>query len=100
VYQDGHEELVELVKVTKLKEVSPVVWWPVEVVTIKKPYEPGQPWRQYIYRSSNVTVNDSNFDSNVFAPTFPKGHRVNNKITGKNYIVDANLDMIEEPNNP
>jgi hypothetical protein len=97
--QNGHEELAELVKVTKLKEVSGV-WWPMEVVTVKKPYEPGKPWRQYIYRSSDVTINDPNFDSKVFAPTFPKGHRVKNKITGKNYIVDANLDMIEEPNNP
>jgi hypothetical protein len=85
--------------VTKLKEVASGVWWPVEVITITRPYELGKPWRQYIYRASDVTVNDPNFDSKVFTPPFPKGYRVDDKVAGKTYVVDANLEMIEELNN-
>jgi len=96
--QNNYEDLVEFVKVTKLKEVSSDVWWPTEVITIAKPYESGKPWRQYIFRASNIVVNDPNFDNRVFTPTFPKGFRVNDKVTGKTYLVDANLIPIEEPN--
>ncbi|MDD5063670.1 MAG: hypothetical protein PHQ35_02775 [Phycisphaerae bacterium] len=99
-YPDNHEELIKLVKVTKLKEVSHGVWWPVEVVTVSKPYQDGEPWRRFVYRASNVVANNPNFDESIFTVPFPKGYRVEDKITGKNYVVDANLALIPEPNNP
>jgi hypothetical protein len=99
-YPDGHEELVKLVEITKLKEVLPGVWWPMEIIDVSRPYENGKPWRKFVYHASDVVANDPNFDNSIFTLTFPKGYRVEDKITGKNYVVDANLALIPEPNNP
>jgi hypothetical protein len=89
-YPDGHEELIELVKVTKLKEVAPSAWWPMEIISISRPYTAGEPWRKYIYRASSVIANDLNYNESIFTPAFPKGYTVEDKITGKTYVVDTN----------
>ena len=91
-YQDGHEELVELVKVTKLKEVATGIWWPTEIISISRPYATGEPWRRFVYRTSSIIVNNPNFDNNIFTPAFPKGYKVDDKVTGKKYVVDANSE--------
>ena len=89
-YQDGHEELVKLVKVTKLKEVAPGIWWPMEIFSVSRPNAIGEPWRLFVYHASNVVANDPNFNDSIFTPAFPKGYRVDDKVAGKTYVVDAN----------
>ncbi len=86
-YEDGHEEIVKLVKVTKLKKVAAGLWWPMEVSTISRPYAPGQPWRRFVYRASNVVANDPNFDESVFTVPFPEGYLVDDKVNGRKYTV-------------
>ncbi len=86
-YEDGREEIVKLVKVTKLEEVAHGVWWPVEVSTISRPYAPGKPWRRFDYRASNVVANDPNFDESVFTITFPGGYMIDDKVQEKTYRV-------------
>jgi hypothetical protein len=98
--KDGIEHVVSNIKVNKLQEVAPGIWWPMEATVESEPRDPNETYKRTVYRAVNVIANDPNFDESVFSPPFPKGYRVNNKITGKNYIVDANLDMIEELKNP
>jgi hypothetical protein len=86
-YEDGHEEIVKLVKVTKLKKVAAGLWWPMEVSTISRPYAPGQPWRRFVYRASNVIANNPNFDESVFTVPFPEGYLVNDQVNGRKYTV-------------
>jgi hypothetical protein len=92
--EDGHEELVDFVKVTKLEKVSPGIWWPVEIIDVSRPYENGKPWRKVVYLASNVVVNDPNFDESIYTVPFPKGYLIDDKVTGKKYKVG------EEPNAP
>ncbi len=91
-HQDGHEELVKSVTVTKLEEVAPGVWWPAEIIDVSRPYEDGQPWRRFVYRASTIVVNNANFDESIFTPAFPKGYTVDDKVAGKTYVVDANTN--------
>jgi len=93
-YQDGHEELVEFVKVTKVKEVATGVWWPMEIITISRPYATGEPWRRFVYSASSIVANDPNFDKSVFTVPFPKGYLIEDKVRGSTYRVG------EDPNNP
>jgi hypothetical protein len=71
----------------------------VEVIDVSRPYENGKPWRKFVYRASTVIANDPNFDESIFTVPFPKGYRVEDKITGKTYVVDSNIP-IAEPNKP
>lgn len=85
--ENGDEVLGGFMKVTKLKEVAPGIWWPMEVSSVSRPYEPGKPWRRFIYCASNVIANDPNFDESVFTVPFPDGYMVDDKVTGKKYKV-------------
>jgi hypothetical protein len=86
-YEDGHEELVKFVKVTRLKEVADGIWWPMEVSSISRPYEAGKPWRRFVYHASNVVANDPNFNESVFTIIFPTGYTIDDKVAGRKYIV-------------
>lgn len=86
-YEDGHEELVSFMRVTKLKEVAPGIWWPMEATIVSRPYAPGKPWRRFVYRASNVVANDPNFDENIFTVPFPDGYLIDDQIAGRKYRV-------------
>jgi hypothetical protein len=96
--KDGNEQVYSSINVTKLKEVAKDIWWPMEAYFIDHSHEKDKPWKRIVYQASNVIVNAPNFDSKVFALTFPKGYRVDDKVAEKTYVVDANLAMIAEPN--
>jgi hypothetical protein len=96
--KDGNEQVYSSINVTELKEVAKDIWWPMEAYFIDHSHNADKPWKRIVYQASNVIVNDPNFDSKVFALTFPKGYRVDDKVAEKTYVVDANLAMIEEPN--
>jgi len=89
IYQDGHEELVTFMEVTKLKEVTPGVWWPIEAsfVSRTRPSKPVKAWRRFVYRASNVVANDPNFDESVFTVPFPEGYLIEDKVKGTTYRV-------------
>jgi len=89
--KDGNEQLKSSINVTKLKEVAKDIWWPMEAYFVD-----GN--KRIVYQASNVIVNDPNFDNNVFTINFPRGYKVDDTVNGKNYIVDANLTMVAEPN--
>jgi hypothetical protein len=86
-YKDGREELVSFTQVTKLKKVADDLWWPMEIITILRPYADGKPYRRLTYRASNVVVNDTNFDESIFTVSFPEGYLIDDKVAGKKYRV-------------
>jgi hypothetical protein len=93
---NGVEHIMSDIKVNKLKEVAKGVWWPMEATIeseIRDPIllrDPNAPYKRTVYRALNVVANDPNFDESVFAMTFPEGYRIDDKVTGKTYVVDAN----------
>jgi hypothetical protein len=100
IRHDGSKQVISCIKVTKLKEVSPGVWWPMEAYIESDPDKLRNHYQRTVYRASHVIANDPNFNENIFNIPFHKGYRVEDKITGKNYVVDANLALIQEPNKP
>ena len=97
--KDGSERIISRIRVQQVKEVSKNVWWPTEATIESDTREPNAPYQRTVYRAVKVIANDPNFDENVFSPAFPKGYRVDDKMTGKTYVVDdANLVPITEPN--
>jgi hypothetical protein len=98
--KDGIEHVVSDIRVSKLQEVTPGVWWPTEVFVESEPRDPNAPYKRTVYRALNVVVNAPNFDESIFTVPFPKDYRVEDKVTGKKYVVDANLALIPEPNKP
>jgi hypothetical protein len=95
---DGVEHVISDIRVNKLQEIAPGVWWPIEATEESGPREPNGPYKKIVYRALKVIANDPNFNENIFTLTFPKGYRVDDKVTGKKYIVDSNLVPIAEPN--
>ena len=87
ILEDGTERLVSFSKVSKLKEVAPGIWWPMEASMVSRPYEPGKSYERFIYRASNVVANDPNFDESVFTVPFPEGYLVDDQVTGRKYTV-------------
>jgi hypothetical protein len=95
---NGNERIKHSINVTKLKEVAKDIWWPMEAYFVEPPSKNESTWKRTVYQASNVIVNDPNFDNDVFVINFPTGYRVDDTVNRKNYIVDANLNMIAEPN--
>jgi hypothetical protein len=87
IFQDDHIELVEFKKVSRLREVLPGIWWPMEASIISRPYAPGKPWRRFVYRASNVVANDPNLDESIFTVPFPDGYLIDDKVRGVKYRV-------------
>ena len=85
--EDGSERLVRSIKVTKLKEVADGVWWPMEVTSVRAPFEPNEPYKRFVYRASNVVANDSNFDESIFTIPFPEGYKIEDEVEGRTYTV-------------
>jgi hypothetical protein len=98
--EDGIEHVLSEIKVNKLQEVASGVWWPIEATMESEPRDPNAPHKRTVYRALNVIANEPNFDNSIFTLTFPKGYKIEDRITGKNYVVDANLALIPEPNKP
>ncbi len=90
IYEDGSERIISIINVAKLKEVSSGLWWPTEATIESDPREPNDPYKRTVYKALKVVANDPNFDNKIFTLTFPKGYKVEDKITGKTYVVDAN----------
>ena len=86
-HENGHEELLNFVKVTKLEEVADGVWWPTQVTSVRAPFEPNEPYKRFIYRASNVVANDPNFDESIFTVPFPEGYKIEDKVEGRTYTV-------------
>jgi hypothetical protein len=87
---DDSERVIARMRVQQVKEVVENVWWPTEATVESDPYDPNTPYNRTVYRALKVVANDPNFDESIFTPAFPKGYRVNDKVAGKTYVVDAN----------
>lgn len=87
IQKNGSEWLVSRITVSKLKEASPGVWWPIEASAESGPSRPGKPYRRFVYRASNVVANDPNFDEKIFTVEFPDGYLVDDQVTGRKYKV-------------
>jgi len=85
--RNGKDRLILRIKVNELKKVADGIWWPMQVTSVKRPYEPGEPYRRYVYHASNVVANNPNFDDSVFTITFPEGYTIDDKVQGKKYRV-------------
>lgn len=88
--KDGSERLITSFRVIQLKEVFPGLWWPTEAIEEDASLIPGEPNLRATYRILSVVANDPNFNNSIFSPPFPKDYNVNDKITGKSYVVDSN----------
>lgn len=88
--KDGRDRVVSRMRVQQVKEVAKNVWWPIEATIESDPRDPNSPYQRTVYKALNVVANDPNFDNNIFTLNFPKGYRVDDKITGKTYIADSN----------
>lgn len=96
--KNGNEQLYSSINITRIKEVAKNIWWPMEAYFVEHSHNTDKPWEKIVYRASDVIVNDPNFNNNIFTINFPKGYKTDDMINHKNYIVDANLNMIAEPN--
>jgi len=85
--RNGIERLILRIEVNKLKEVAPGVWWPMQVTSVRAPFEPNGPYKRFVYRASNVVANDPNFDESIFTVPFPEGYLIDDKVAGKKYKV-------------
>jgi len=85
--EDGTEVLRNYIEVSKLKEVAAGIWWPTEASKVSRPYEPGKPYRRFVYRASNVVANNPNFDENIFTVPFPDGYLIDDQVAGRKYTV-------------
>jgi len=94
ILKDGSEKVKSRIKVNKLKEVAPGVWWPMEAFLERALLDPQKPYERIIYHVTDVIANDPNLDENIYTVPFPKGYMVDDKVTGKKYKVG------EEPNTP
>jgi len=83
ILEDGSEQVISSMKVSKLKEVADGIWWPTEASIILRPYASGRPYQRFVYRASNIVANDPNFDDDVFTVPFPNGYLIDDKVTGK-----------------
>jgi hypothetical protein len=97
INEDKTETFRKLIKVQELREVSEGVWWPINATCITEPLRSGEDYIRMKYHASCVVANNPNFDNNIFTIRFPKGCKVDDTVSQKNYIVDANLNMIAEP---
>ena len=87
IRKDGSEQVSTRIRVTKLKEVTPGMWWPIEATLISSPLKPGDPYSRTVYRASNVVANDPNFDESIFTVPFPDGYLIDDKVSGRKYRV-------------
>jgi len=94
IREDGGERVSMRIRVTKLKEVTPGIWWPMEATLISSPLRAGDPYSRTVYRASNVVANDPNFDESIFSVPFPDGYLIDDQVSGKKYRVG------EDPNAP
>ncbi len=90
IREDGSERVSTRIRVTKLKEAAPGVWWPMEAYGESRLSKPGEPYSRTVYRASSVVANDPNFDEAIFTVPFPEGYLIDDQIAGKKYRVGPN----------
>jgi len=87
VREDGAERVSTRIRVTKLKEVDPNTWWPMEAYVESDRHEPGEPYKRTVYRASDVVANDPNFDETIFTVPFHDGYLVDDQVADRKYTV-------------
>ena len=87
IREDSSEWVSTRIRVNKLKEVTPGIWWPMEAYVESDPLNPGEPYTRTVYRASNVVANDPNFDENIFTVPFPEGYLIDDQVVGRKYKV-------------
>lgn len=92
IREDGSERVSTRIRVTKLKEVDPNIWWPMEAYVESDWHKHGEPYKRTVYRALNVVANDPNFDEGIFTVPFPDGYLIDDKVVGRKYRVG------EDPN--
>ena len=85
IREDGSERVSTRIRVTKLKEVTPGIWWPMEATHISSPLKSGDPYTRTVYHASNVVANDPNFADSIFTVPFPDGYLIDDQVAGKKY---------------
>ncbi len=88
VLGDKTEAFKKLIEIQELREINEGVWWPIRATCITEPPHSGGDYMRMVYHASEVVANDPNFDNSIFTFDFPKGYEVDDKVTGKTYVVD------------
>jgi len=80
------ERIVRLdIEVSSIEEVSPGIWWPMEVFWIAPEFEPKGGWNRIVYRASNVKISAEPFPDKLFELEIPDGYLVRDNIAKKTY---------------
>jgi hypothetical protein len=85
--KDGALRIAENMRVTRLAEAAPGIWYPVEAYCEynSTPGSGKRADRRCLYKASKVVANDPGFEESVFAPPFPPGYYITDKIRGTTY---------------
>jgi hypothetical protein len=86
---DGREWVVSSIRVTKLKEAAPGIWYPAEAVDETSPRKRGLPFERIVFRAKDIAANASDFSDTVFDTRVPDDYR----------IVDERNQQSHEPEN-
>jgi hypothetical protein len=87
IREDGSEWLVSRITVSKVKQVAPGVWWPLDASDESSPPRPGEPYRLFTYHASDAVANRKDFDEQIFTVPFAEGSLVNDKINHTKFRV-------------
>lgn len=96
ISEDGSEQVISSLKVSKLRKVAAAIWWPVEASIERPSTDPERPYERVVYRASDVIANDPNFDENVYTVPFPKGYLVDDKVKGIKYRAGQEQEIKEK----
>lgn len=76
---DGREWVVSSIRVTKLKEAAPGIWYPAEAVDETSPRKPGLPFERIVFQAKDVVANPLDFSDAVFDMPVPKDYKNEDK---------------------
>jgi len=100
-FKDGSKRVMFQAKVSKLKEVSTGIWWPMEVTiesNLPSPLEPPEKnnYNRFVWHASNVVANDPAFKDSIFTVPFPEGYLIDDKVNNIQYRVDKDTALLQQ----
>jgi hypothetical protein len=87
VLPDDTEQVKSRIRVKKLKEIVPGIWWPIEATLETLSTVPEKPYERIVYRALSVAANDPDLDEAIFKAPIPPGYLVDDEVAGTEYIV-------------
>lgn len=96
--KDGTKYVVDSREVTKIEEIAPGIWYPIEgSLTLNASPTTGGPGalRRMSFRVHKAVANDPHFDESVFQVHFPPEYTVVDQVLGVSYVVSQPIPQLE-----